>query len=121
MASLKAGAGGLSGQRGLDRSLEVALRGWLELEGQGGVRPEIRRDGYRCTVPGCTARRRLESHHIVFRSRGGGDEAWNRTTLCWWHHHRGVHEGRVAIRGRAPDALCFDLGVGRFASGEFLQ
>ncbi len=26
------------------------------------------RDGWRCTVPGCSSRRNLHDHHIVFRT-----------------------------------------------------
>jgi hypothetical protein len=68
-------------------------------------------------VPACSARRNLHSHHIRFRSAGGPDVAWNRTTLCAYHHERGVHGGTVAIRGRAPDRLTYELGIGRFRSG----
>jgi hypothetical protein len=69
------------------------------------------RDGWRCTVPGCTSRRNLQRHHIEFRSQGGSDAAENQTTLCAFHHLRGVHGGRIRIRGRAPVALRFDLGI----------
>ena len=44
------------------------------------------RDGWRCTVPGCTSYRNLHDHHIQFRSAGGSDELSNRTTLCVAHH-----------------------------------
>ncbi len=43
--------------------------------------------------------------------------AGNRTTLCAFHHHRGVHAGIVGIRGHAPEELIYRLGVGRFQSG----
>ncbi len=69
------------------------------------------RDGWRCAVPGCTSRRNLQAHHIVFRSADGSDALENQTTLCAHHHHRGVHAGHVGIRGRAPDALWFELGT----------
>jgi hypothetical protein len=74
-------------------------------------------------VPGCTARRSLQSHHIRFLSAGGPDEAWNRVTLCAFHHQRGVHAARgiLRIRGRAPDELVFELGpepCERFRSGD---
>ena len=69
------------------------------------------RDGWRCTVPGCTSYRNLHDHHIQFRSAGGSDDLANRTTLCAWHHLRGVHAGVVRIRGLAPDGLRFELGV----------
>jgi hypothetical protein len=40
--------------------------------------------------------------------------------LCAYHHHRGVHAGRLALRGRAPDGLIYELGVGRFRSGDVM-
>jgi hypothetical protein len=83
------------------------------------------RDGWRCTVPGCTSQRNLHAHHIRFRSAGGGDEPENLTTLCAAHHQRGVHAGRIHITGRAPHALTFELGLRRgrpplvrYASGD---
>jgi len=69
------------------------------------------RDGWRCTVPGCTSYRNLHDHHIRFRSAGGTDELANRTTLCAFHHLRGVHAGRVRCRGEAPHGLRFELGL----------
>ncbi len=69
------------------------------------------RDGWRCTVPGCSSYRNLHDHHIVFRSAGGSDELVNRTTLCAWHHLRGVHAARVRCTGAAPGALVFELGL----------
>ncbi len=76
------------------------------------------RDGWRCTVPGCTSYRNLHAHHVVFRSAGGGDEPANLTTLCAAHHYRGVHAGVIHISGRAPDDLIFELPLGRFRSGD---
>ena len=69
------------------------------------------RDGWRCTVPGCTSLRNLHAHHVVFRSAGGGNELDNQTTLCAWHHLRGVHAGRVRCSGCAPEGLRFELGI----------
>ena len=96
------------------------LRRWARRE-----RAIFERDGWCCTVPGCSSRRNLQRHHIVFRSAGGGDEASNQTTLCAFHHLRGVHAGRLRIRGEAQDGLRFELGtrVGRsplvaYASGD---
>jgi len=43
------------------------------------------------------------------RSAGGSDEPWNRTTLCAFHHLRGVHAGPVRCTGRAPEGLVFEL------------
>ena len=73
--------------------------------------PVFARDGWRCAVPVCTARRELHDHHVVFRWRGGGNERENRITLCAWHHLRGVHAGRVRAEGEAPDRITWDIGV----------
>jgi hypothetical protein len=69
------------------------------------------RDGWRCTVPGCTSYRNLHDHHIRFRSAGGSNALRNRTTLCAHHHQRGVHAGVVRCTGRAPGRLRFELGL----------
>jgi hypothetical protein len=85
---------------------------WLRRRARVGRHLAVfERDGWRCSVPGCTSQRSLQAHHIRFRSAGGGDESANLTTLCAAHHHRGVHAGAVRICGRAPDALWFELGV----------
>ena len=83
------------------------------------------RDDWRCVFPGCTSRRNLHIHHIRFRSAGGSDHASNLTTLCAFHHQRGVHDGKVTVRGCAPGALEFELGIrpgraplARFRSGD---
>jgi hypothetical protein len=67
------------------------------------------RDGGLCTCPGCSWAAD-HSHHVVFRSQGGSDEEWNRTSLCMAHHLRGVHEGFVRVRGSAPEGLEWRLG-----------
>jgi hypothetical protein len=103
---------------GLEAMLDHAIATWLEAGAQFEDYADFTRDEFRCTVPGCTARRNLQSHHIWFRSASGPDVAWNRTTLCAVHHHRGVHAGSLAIRGSAPDGLIYELGVGRFRSGD---
>jgi hypothetical protein len=61
-----------------------------------------RRDGDRCTVPGCRSSSFLEVHHIVHRENGGGHEPDNLTLLCGGHHDA-HHKGRLVIRGRAPE------------------
>jgi len=103
---------------GLEAMLDHAIATWLEAGARFEDYADFERDGYRCTVPACTARRNLQSHHIRFRSACGPDVDWNRTTLCAFHHHRGVHAGSLGIRGRAPDGLTYELGVGRFRSGD---
>ena len=99
----------------VEAMLDHALAAWEE---STAVHSSLRRahrvferDGWRCTVPGCSSYRNLQDHHVRFRSAGGGDELENRTTLCAWHHLRGVHAGTVRCSGRAPAALRFELGV----------
>jgi hypothetical protein len=53
------------------------------------------RDGWRCRVPGCSSRRNLQVHHVVFRSHGGGNDDANLAVLCASHHLQGIHRGRV--------------------------
>jgi hypothetical protein len=100
---------------------EGAAIGWMFVHayrawGGGDVRVRrehavFERDGWRCTVPGCSSYRNLHDHHVVFRSAGGSDALANRTTLCAWHHLRGVHARRVRCLGRAPEGLVFELGL----------
>jgi hypothetical protein len=95
----------------LERLLSHAIRSWVEQGALFEDYADFERDGFRCTAPGCTARKNLHSHHIRFRSHQGPDESWNRTTLCAWHHERALHRERtLRIRGRAPDELVFALG-----------
>jgi len=68
------------------------------------------RDGWRCMAPGCTSRRHLEDHHVVYRSRGGSNDTHNRVTLCRFHHQRGEHGGLLVVRGAAPLGLAWRLG-----------
>ncbi len=65
------------------------------------------RDKYKCQV--CKGRRkskRLEVHHIVFRSRGGSDEAENLITLCSTCH-KDLHNGNIKPNfvGKTKDQL----------------
>jgi hypothetical protein len=53
----------------------------------------------------------LHDHHLLFRSRGGGNERDNRITVCAWHHLRGIHQGRVRAWGAAPHDVTWELGV----------
>ncbi len=91
--------------------IEHAISEWTAQGDSFDDYADFSRDGFRCTAPGCTARRNLHSHHIVFRSHAGTDEPRNRTTLCAFHHLRGIHAGTVSCRGHAPDDLVFELGV----------
>jgi len=107
----------------LDAMCDHALEAWTALLGARSARERrdqaiCERDGWRCTVPGCTSHRGLHAHHLHFRSAGGGDEPENLTTLCAAHHLRGVHRGTLRIRGRAPEGLRYELPVGRWRAGD---
>jgi hypothetical protein len=52
------------------------------------------RDGHCCQSPLCR-RRDKTPHHLIFRSRGGGDEPENVITLCVWCHLFGLHQGLI--------------------------
>jgi len=69
----------------------------------------MERDRGLCTYPGCS-KAADQVHHIVYRSRGGGSESWNLTSLCAAHHLHGVHNGYVRVRGAAPERLQWELG-----------
>jgi len=97
---------------GLLALLEDFAATWDAVDGSA-LRPQdsvFVRDGWRCTAPGCTSRRNLEDHHIVYRSRGGSDEPSNRTALCRFHHQRGEHGGLASCRGKAPVEIVRRLG-----------
>ncbi|HEY4179817.1 MAG TPA: HNH endonuclease signature motif containing protein [Kofleriaceae bacterium] len=68
------------------------------------------RDGNKCTVPGCRSRHNLDLHHILPREKGGDDSDANVTTLCSGHHRR-LHEGRLDMKGTAPNDLMFSRPI----------
>jgi hypothetical protein len=80
---------------------------------ESGMEPEYfgvyRRDRFRCASPVCT-RRDVTPHHLVFRSRGGGNEDENVASLCVWCHLHGVHEGRILAE---PPASRIQWRIGR--------
>ncbi|TMA34462.1 MAG: hypothetical protein E6J87_06910 [Deltaproteobacteria bacterium] len=47
----------------------------------------------------------------MFRSHRGSNQPSNLTTLCAWHHERGVHGYILRCTGVAPDGLRFELGL----------
>ena len=55
-----------------------------------------------CRVPGCTAERYVEIHHIIHWLDGGPTDAWNLLSLCRWHHKL-HHQGKLDISGNADD------------------
>jgi hypothetical protein len=69
------------------------------------------RDSWQCSTPGCTNRVSLQGHHLIFQSQDGGDEAWNKTTVCACHHLQGIHAGRMRARGQAPDGIVWEMGI----------
>jgi len=79
----------------------------------------LKRDRFRCQVPGCRCRRNLEVHHIIWRSKGGGDEQSNVVTLCKAHHSYILHDlMALRIEGAAPNNLTFIFGQSTDKDGE---
>ncbi len=77
---------------------------WAEVLGRTNACEAIlRRDGYACTCPVCTRPSAPGSHHVRYRSHGGGDEPSNLTSPCERCHLDGEHGGRLRITGQAPD------------------
>jgi hypothetical protein len=102
----------VSAGQAFDAMLDCALATWLLRDPSARPPdPVIERDGYLCAIPGCSSRRSLHDHHVIFRSARGSNQSWNRLTLCAFHHQRCVHARFLRIRGRAPDELVFELGL----------
>jgi hypothetical protein len=61
-----------------------------------------------CRVPGCTADRFVEIHHIIHWEDGGPTDTPNLLSLCP-KHHRMHHQGQLGIEGNAdlPDGVRF--------------
>jgi hypothetical protein len=78
--------------------------------------PIYQRDGFRCMAPGCTARARLETHHLVYRSQGGSEVPENLIVLCRFHHQQGEHGLLAQARGRAPLRVTWQLGARELAT-----
>ncbi len=96
----------------LGAMLDHVLSSWGALDTKVAARHRVfERDGWRCTVPGCTSMQNLHDHHIRFRSARGSDAPENRVTLCAFHHLRGVHAARLRCVGRAPDGLTWQMGI----------
>ena len=75
-----------------------------------------RRDGYRCMAPGCSARAKLEVHHLQYRSQGGSDVPENLLLLCTFHHQQGEHGTLARARGQAPLNVTWRLGAPELAT-----
>ena len=67
-----------------------------------------------CRVPGCTADRFVEIHHIIHWLNGGPTDTWNLVSICP-KHHRMHHQGRLGITGNADEqqGLTFTDWMGR--------
>ena len=95
--------------------LAALLQGWLLTE-KAHLRftsnyAILKRDHFRCQVPGCNCRRNLHVHHIIWRSKGRIDEHWNLITLCATHHLYILHNLlTLRIEGTAPHNLTFTFG-----------
>lgn len=55
-----------------------------------------------CRVPGCTADRFVEIHHIIHWLDGGPTDTWNLLSLCP-KHHKLHHHGVIGIEGNADE------------------
>jgi 5-methylcytosine-specific restriction endonuclease McrA len=70
----------------------------------------LERDNYQCRYPGCTGRKQLHVHHVVFRSHFGNKREIdkhhpsNLVTVCAFHH-RMIHAAAIGVSGRAPHEL----------------
>lgn len=98
-----------------DRPLYRKKRGRLILTPQEYKKLLVQvftRDGWKCRVPDCRRRNDLHGHHIVFRSHGGDDAAWNVVTLC-----RRCHD---AIHNRWLIIEAIDCGKELDANGELV-
>lgn len=89
--------------------LQIASVYWLQRDQGDGLKGLLarlmRRDRYRCTVPGCGRRINLHKHHLILVAQLGPNGEWNLTMVCACCHLRLIHEGRLKVSGQAPDAL----------------
>ena len=80
----------------------------------------LRRDGYHCSVPGCTHSLWLDGHHVIYYCRGGPTLPGNLIILCSTCH-RNVHKGYLRISGIAPHGLTFTDSDGRSIVRDYLS
>jgi hypothetical protein len=67
---------------GLLALIEEFALAWDPPRAGRALDPVLVRDGLRCMAPGCTSRRNLHVHHVIYRSRGGRDGRVNLVCLC---------------------------------------
>ncbi len=64
----------------------------------------LKRDRFRCTVPGCRSAKHLDVHHVEHQEDGGGHDNGNLTTLCSLcrARHNEHYAGSLVMPGRPP-------------------
>ena len=114
-SALRARYAGVPAWVGLLALLEEYVFTW-DVSSHRAGEATYERAGYRCEAPGCTSRRNLEEHHIMYRSRRGPSTSDNLLCLCRMHHQQGEHGGQARVRGRAPLGVVWRLGVPNLAT-----
>ncbi len=61
------------------------------------------RDGFTCSIDGCTSSYRTEPHHILHAASSGPTDADNLTLLCWFHHHIVIHTRGFEVDPDSPE------------------
>lgn len=73
-------------------------------------RAVLLRDNFRCRRCGDEDTSKLQLHHVVYRSQGGGHQAGNLITLCGTDHRK-VHDKRLRIARIKGRWYFSELGV----------
>jgi hypothetical protein len=115
IAAVQAARPGLDPGEALAVMADHFIAVWKELWKRRRVpkrrREVLARTGGLCARPGC-GNPGDHVHHLTYRSRGGAAVAENEIGLCHRCHLRGVHEGRIVVRGEAGDLLTWDFHTG---------
>lgn len=88
----------------------------------GRTRRIVQRRDRGCRVPGCSADRFVEIHHILHWLEGGATDTWNLVCLCP-RHHKMHHQDLLGISGNADEfnALIFTDSRGSPMAGSARQ
>ena len=70
------------------------------------IRRALRARDRGCRIPGCTADRFIDAHHIKHWADGGATELGNLVQLCR-RHHRVIHEGEINLEAESDGQLIF--------------
>jgi hypothetical protein len=100
-----------------DRAGDVVAVGRLRADPPAWMVRQLRYRDRECRFPGCGARRFLQAHHVIWRSRSGRTELTNLVLICFFHH-RQVHEGGWSVhrsrdgtvRWLGPDGRRYEAG-----------